>query len=332
MPRLTIIMPAYNADLYIIEAIQSILDQTFRDFELWIIDDGSTDATLRQIETFADERIRKFYHPKNRGRVAVVNELIETVYTEFITITDADDASHPTRLTKQIDLLDRQTEIIMCGTSYYAIDEHGFLLRPVILPADYETIYAQSIIKPQFHGPTTMMRTEAIKRLPDFYRTYFKDNRADADLAARLVDQYTVINLPEPLYYYRIVSNSLSRRNYSVRFAMLDHLIAFLSRQRRATGTDSLTTKNVEPLTQLEAQISAGYAANPARIYQQAAFYHLYWKAFDLSIISSWQAFKIKPFHLKSIFLLLYVLTMSCFQLLSRSIHRTHYKNHKVIF
>jgi len=331
MTRLTIIMPAYNADLYISEAIQSILDQTFRDFELWIIDDGSTDATRRKIETLADERIRKFYHPINRGRVAVVNELIETVNTEFVTITDADDASHPTRLTKQIDLLDRQTKIIMCGTSYYAIDERGFLLRPVILSADYETIYAQSIIKPQFHGPTTMMRTEVIKRLPKFYRTYFKDNRADADLAARSVDQFTVVNLPEPLYYYRIVSKSLSRRNYSVRFAMLDHLIAFLSRQRRATGTDSLTTNNLESLAQYEAQISAGYAANPARIYQQAAFYHLYWKAFDLSIINSWQAFKIKPFHLKNIFLLLYVLTMSCFHRFARSINQIHYKHKSIL-
>ncbi len=330
MTRLTIIMPAYNADLYISEAIHSLLDQTFRDFELWIVDDGSTDSTRNQIELFADDRIKKFYHPNNRGRVAVVNELIEKVVTEFITITDADDVSHPTRFAKQIDLLDRLPEIVMCGTSYYAMDERGFLLRPVILSADYETIYVQSLIKPQFHGPTTIMRTEIIKRLPEFYRTYFKDNRADADLAARLVELHTVMNLPEPLYYYRIVSNSLSRRNYSVRFAILDQLIAFLSRQRRTTGTDSLTTKNVEPLTQLEAQISAGYATNPARIYQQAAFYHLYWKAFDLSFINSWQAFKIKPFHLKSIFLLLYVLTMSCFHRFARSIMQTHYK-HKTI-
>jgi len=326
MPRLTIIMPAYNADLYIGEAIQSILDQTFQDFELWIIDDGSTDSTRKRIESFADDRIKKFYHPNNRGRVAVVNELIETVNTEFVTITDADDASHPTRLARQIGLLDQQPEIMMCGTSYYAMDERGFLLRAVILSADYEIIYVQSLCKPQFHGPTTIMRTEIIKRLPEFYRPYFKDNRADADLAARLVDQYTVVNLPEPLYYYRIVSNSLSRRNYSVRFAMLDQLIAFLSRQRRTTGTDSLTTKNVEPLTQLEAQISAGYAANPARIYQQAAFYHLYWKVFGLSVISSWYAFKIKPFHLKNIFLLLYVLTMSCFHRLVKKINQTHYK------
>jgi len=326
MPRLTIIMPAYNADLYISEAIQSLLDQTFRDFELWIIDDGSTDSTRKQIELFADNRIRKFYHPNNRGRVAVVNEVIETVNTEFVTITDADDASHPTRLARQIDLLDQQPEIMMCGTSYYAVDEQGFLLRPVILSADYEAIYAKSLFKPQFHGPTTMMRTEAIKRLPEFYRTYFNDNRADADLAARLIDQFRVVNIPQPLYYYRIVSNSLSRRNYSVRFAMLDQLIAFLARQRRTTGTDSLTTKNLEPLSQLEAQVSSGYTANPARIYQQAAFYHLYWKAFGLSVINSWHAFKIKPFHLKSIFLLLYVLTRSCFHRLVMSIYQTHYK------
>ncbi len=326
MPRLTIIMPAYNAALFIGEAIQSLLNQTFRDFELWIVDDGSTDSTRERIELVTDNRIKKIYHTNNRGRVAVVNEVIRYVTTEFVTITDADDASHCTRLQKQIDLLDQQPEIMMCGTSYYAMNEQGFLLRPIILSEDYKVIFDRSLQQPQFHGPTTIMRTEAIKQLPEFYRTYFKDNRADVDLAARLVDKFKAINLPEPLYYYRIVTNSLSRRNYSVRFAMLDQLISFLSQQRRTIGTDSLTINNREALTQLEAKISAEYEANPTRIYQRAVFYHLYWKAFGLAIVSGWQAFKTKPLHLKNIFLLLYVLTMSCLNRLKLAVNKTHYK------
>ncbi|MEQ9412629.1 MAG: glycosyltransferase family A protein, partial [Cyclobacteriaceae bacterium] len=99
--RLTIIMPAYNAAKYIGEAVESILNQTFPDFQLWIIDDGSTDGTRQVIEEIDDVRLSKIYHNENRGRVEVVNEAISKIQTEFFTITDADDVSHPSRLEKQ---------------------------------------------------------------------------------------------------------------------------------------------------------------------------------------------------------------------------------------
>ena len=118
-------MPAYNAAPFIKEAVDSLLNQTFTDFELWIVDDGSTDSTKEWIESFNDHRIKKIFYTENRGRVVVCNEVAKEITTEFFTITDADDVSHPTRFQKQMDLLISKPELMMCGTSFMAMDERG---------------------------------------------------------------------------------------------------------------------------------------------------------------------------------------------------------------
>ncbi len=319
-------MPAYNAAAYIDEAIESLLNQTFRDFELWIIDDGSKDGTRQHIDSFTDSRIKKFYFDNNRGRVAVVNELISNVSTEFVTVTDADDVSHPARLQQQMDLLDQDAEIMMCGTSYWGIDESGIILRKMILLGDYAKIHSMILERPQFHEPTTIMRMSAIRELPEFYRLYFKDNRADADLAARIVEKFKAINIVEPLYYYRILPDSLSRRKYSVRFAILDKLISLLAKERRSIRVDSLMTNDQNKMLDYESKLSSKFSNSPALIHQQAAFYNLYWKVNGLALQHAWTAFKIKPFRLKSIFLLLYVLTIGGFNGLSKKLVGADYK------
>lgn len=98
MPQLTLIMPAFNAAPFIEEAIESLLHQTFTDFELWLADDGSTDATRAKMNLFQDSRIKRFYFNENRGRVVRMNEMVPLVETDYVGITDADDVSHPSRL------------------------------------------------------------------------------------------------------------------------------------------------------------------------------------------------------------------------------------------
>ncbi|MBL7875638.1 MAG: glycosyltransferase family 2 protein [Cyclobacteriaceae bacterium] len=326
MPRLTILMPAFNAATFIQEAVDSLLTQTFPDFELWIIDDGSRDDTRNKIDLFSDKRIKRFYFDDNRGRVFVINQLISLVATEFVSVTDADDVSGPTRLQCQINLLDQDPEMMMCGTSYLAIDEKGIILREMFLLNDYSRIYELTPRQPQFHGPTTIMRMSIFKNIPEFYRAYFKDNRADADLAARIVDAFKAINVTEPLYFYRIRPDSLSRRNYTIRFAILDSLISQLSQERRASGADSLMRGNQERIRDYESKLSAKFTSDPARIHQQAAFYNLYWKVNDVALLCAWVAFRHKPFHLKSIFLLLYVLAIGGFNEVSKKVWGVHYK------
>lgn len=300
MPRLTIIMPAFNAAPFIEEAINSLLNQTFTDFELWIIDDGSTDSTRAKIDLFEDSRIKRFYFNENRGRVLCVNEFTARVESEYFGITDADDVSLPTRIEKQIILLDQKQEVAMCGTSYWAIDESGVLIRRMGLSDDYAHIREANLIGPQFHGPTSIFRTNMVRKLGEFYRLYFRKNMADTDLAARVVDKFPSVNLKEALYYYRIVRTSVSRKEFSFRFAMINRTIIFLSKQRRMLGQDSLQGMNKDDLDKFVADWEAVYAFDSSRLLREAAFYHLYWKVLGKARRSAWQAFSVKPLQPKN--------------------------------
>lgn len=310
IPRLTIIMPAYNAAEYIGEAVASILNQTFLNFQLWIIDDGSTDSTREVIEGIDDVRISKIYHNENRGRVAVVNEVVDKIQTEFFTITDADDVSHPVRLEKQIALLDEDKELAMCGTSYSAIDMKGYVIRHMNLQTNYQSIRDAILLQSQFHGPTTVMRIKVIEAFSELYRPYFKDNMADSDLAARIVDQFKAVNLPDRLYFYRILETSLSRRSFTIRFVNLDNVISSLSKQRRAVGVDDLMSNNPDKVNQYLDKLAQTYVTNPSLIYQQAATYYLYWKMDSKAWENMIMAFKLKPFHFRNFFLLIFILVM----------------------
>lgn len=308
MPRLTLIMPAFNAATFIEEAINSLLAQTFSDFELWIIDDGSTDNTRTKVDLLQDIRIKRFYFDENRGRVLCVNEFITRVESEYVGITDADDVSHPTRLQKQIALLDQNQEVAMCGTSYWAMDETGVLIRKMELSDNYSHIYQTNPERTQFHGPTSIFRTIMVRQLPEFYRLYFKKNMADSDLAARVLDKFPSVNNKEPLYFYRIVKSSVSRKEFSVRFALTDRTIGFLSRQRRVNGKDDLEGEDQTELQKFVAGWEAVFAKDPSRIYREAAFYHLYWKVLNKSLSCAWKAFSLKPMLPKNGFCMLFCL------------------------
>src|SRR5882672_2791678 len=134
MSHLTIIMPVYNASAFIREAVESILHQTFQDFELWIVDDASSDNSLaiaRSLQDLAGSRIKIFTNSVNQGRVRIVNNLVKEISSPYFTVTDADDISHPQRLEKQIRFLESHPDYVMCGTSHWAVDENGFLVREI---------------------------------------------------------------------------------------------------------------------------------------------------------------------------------------------------------
>lgn len=308
MASLTILMPVYNAAPFLREALDSLLEQTFTDFEFWLIDDGSTDASRAVMQLYNDARIRLFLFDTNRGRVAVVNEVVAKVTTPFFSITDADDVSHPQRLQKQMDVLLKDETLMMCGTAYVAMNEAGKVFRKVHLPRQHEAIYEQMPRHSQFHGPTTIMRSTLLKAYTPLYRQYFKDNIADADLASRIVDTYRTANVAEPLYAYRIVHNSLSRKNTSIRFLNLYQIVSCLSQERRRDGIDSLMRNDTTYLNQFVAKINEQYNMDTSLVHRHIAFRHLYWGLIPNAWKSVKSAFIANPFHRKNYLLFGYVL------------------------
>ncbi|MGB1216791.1 MAG: glycosyltransferase family 2 protein, partial [Saprospiraceae bacterium] len=119
VPIVSVIMPVYNGGTYLHTAIQSILHQKFSDFEFIIINDGSSDNSLEIIESFEDKRIKCISFEQNQGIVAALNKGVESSKGKYIARMDADDISHPERLGKQVDFLEKRTEIGIVGTGAF---------------------------------------------------------------------------------------------------------------------------------------------------------------------------------------------------------------------
>ncbi|MEL4306297.1 glycosyltransferase family 2 protein [Methanococcoides sp. LMO-2] len=114
--KVSVIMPVYNAEKYLKDAIESILNQSFKNFELLIINDGSNDKSKAIIESHNDSRIRLLNNEENSGLAKVRNKGIYEAKGEYIAWLDADDISHPLRLEKQVKLLDSHPDVGICGT------------------------------------------------------------------------------------------------------------------------------------------------------------------------------------------------------------------------
>ena len=121
-PLVSVLMPAYNSELYISEAIQSILNQTYRNIELIIFDDGSSDKTRQVIQGFTDPRIIKVLSDQNYGVVRARNEMIDRTTGKYIALMDADDIADPTRLEKQVSVLETG-KYDLCGSAQWVLDE-----------------------------------------------------------------------------------------------------------------------------------------------------------------------------------------------------------------
>ncbi|MGH8614897.1 MAG: glycosyltransferase, partial [Gammaproteobacteria bacterium] len=140
-PVVSVVMSVFNGEKYLEEAIRSILEQSFRDFEFIVIDDGSVDRSIETLQMFAaqDSRIRLVAR-ENRGLTKSLNEGCALARGEFIARMDADDTSWPSRFESQLAYLASRPEIVACGTGVTCIDSQGFSLGPLIVPLEHEDI------------------------------------------------------------------------------------------------------------------------------------------------------------------------------------------------
>ena len=115
-PKVTVLMPVYNGEKYLKEAITSILLQTFDDFEFLIINDGSSDASVDIIQSFRDPRIRLVHNDTNIGLIATLNKGLKLAHGKYVARMDQDDISLPRRLEKQTYFMDNNPDVGVCGT------------------------------------------------------------------------------------------------------------------------------------------------------------------------------------------------------------------------
>lgn len=201
-------MPVYNGEKYLVEAIDSILQQTFTDFELLIIDGGSKDNSLKIIEQYQDSRIRLIFQDKNtKGLASALNQGLENAKGKYIARMDSDDISYPKRLQKQVDFMDRNTKVGLCGT-WIVFSFDGKLGKVQKYPTNFDELKVSLFFSTSFGHPSVMLEKSLFKKHNLTYNTEFKYGE-DYDLWNRCADYFELANIPEVLLTYRVLSTSL---------------------------------------------------------------------------------------------------------------------------
>lgn len=270
-PLVSILMPAYNAEPYIGQAIDSIIKQEYAHFELLIADDGSTDNTAVRIAAIQDERIRVFHNGNNQGVIATLNKLLAYSKGDYITIQDADDWSDPYRLIKQVAALNADSELGLCGTwaRYYTPD--GLVLREKRTPVADAAIKEGIVKQNQFCSASVMIRRAVYEKIGGQQPYFAGKGNADYDWTYRMVQQFKASNLAEALYFVRTTPNSLSRSVKSPWQLESHKLVQWLAKQRELSGTDALMSGDQLSLAAFEQSLLAAYQTDASLLWRRAA-------------------------------------------------------------
>ena len=199
-PAVSVLLPAFNAQATLARAVESILAQTYRSWELLIVDDGSSDATRTIAEGFADPRIRLIRNAKNMGIAASCNKAWAAARGEFIARQDADDYSYPTRLEKQVAYLRTHPEVAVLGSDRHTFTGSGKVRTHKSLP---ERVTSESLLRqnPIING-SVLMRHATLKHVGGYDEWFIMAE--DYDLWLRIVKAgFAIRNLPETLYAHQ---------------------------------------------------------------------------------------------------------------------------------
>ncbi len=209
-PSISVVMPAYNAERFIDEAIRSILDQTFEDFEFIIINDGSKDKTEEIILSHPDPRIIYLKNDGNKGLSYSFNKGVSAAQGKYIARMDADDISLPDRFAKQYSYLESHPKIGILGSSMIEIDENGKKKHLLKRDSTHVEIKWSSLFSTPLYHPTIMARAEVLK---SHHYNEGLSNSEDYELWSRLLFNTQVIfaNIKRPLFLYRSYPTSFTQ-------------------------------------------------------------------------------------------------------------------------
>jgi glycosyltransferase involved in cell wall biosynthesis len=212
-PTVSVLFPVYNAERYLAQAVESILNQTFCDFELLIIDDGSTDRSLQILQAYAaqDARIQLTSRP-NQGLIATLNEMLHQAAGEFLARMDADDIATPDRLTLQVRFLQQHPEVVCVGGAFDLIDSQGRTVQWIPMPEQNDAIQQMLLIgRTIINHPCALIRRAALMQIGG-YDLEMKTVE-DLDMLLKLGEIGQLANLPDTVLQYRFHLNSISAQN-----------------------------------------------------------------------------------------------------------------------
>jgi len=263
-------MAVYNGEEFLREAVESVIKQSFTDFEFIIINDGSTDKTKNILDNYQDRRLVVVHWGKNRGIAKARNRGLEVSRGKYIAVMDSDDISRPNRLETQVNFLDTHPEIGVVGSSFYRINEKGEVLGKDSCLVRSDEIKTALPKENQFCHGSTMIRKECFEKAGK-YREEFKYS-IDYDLWLRMSEHFNMTNIEEPLYMWRIhfngvtVAKKIEQNKYT-------SLARKLAKERRTSGRESFLDSYKKLLEGIEVE-----KKSKTKNQKNRQFYHYYFQ------------------------------------------------------
>lgn len=266
----SVIMPAYNAEKFVGDAILSIVEQSYANWELLICNDSSSDGTEQEIEKFHDARIRYFRNEKNTGYLKTWNFLAEKAAGDYFISMDADDISAKERIEKLISAI-KKNNVSLCGSAISLIDvsgkKYGYKKYPTDKQIIAERLYTESF---PFSGSAVMFTKEVYNAVGGFRTFYDRLGWEDHDWTIRACEKFASANIPEELYFVRNNAASITRNIHPLEYRKLivRKVGLAIALHRKETGIDLIDTRQTEILDQLWKQYETPFKKDRSLIFR----------------------------------------------------------------
>ena len=289
-PAISVLLPVYNAELYLREAIDSVLAQSFGDFELLVLDDGSTDRSLIILREYEarDRRVRVLSR-ENRGLVASLNELLGEARGRYLARMDSDDVCMPQRFERQVMFLDSRPDHVAVGGWVMQMNAFGQPIGTIKSPTlHFEIDQAHLKGHTSICHPAVLIRKDAISSIGG-YREEFM-HAEDLDLWLRLAEKGRLANLAEVVLRYRLHASSISQANVESQQSALKRACESAWRRRGIDG-------NFEAVDLWRPTKDRASEHKFALQYGWTAWSHGYDKSWRTY---AWKALRLRPFAISS--------------------------------
>lgn len=215
-PLVSVVMPTYNVEEYIEEAIYSIMNQDYTNWELIIVNDGSTDYTVQKINKIKDRRIKLIDNSDQQNNYIRRNQGCRLAKGKYICVMDGDDIALPHRISKQIEILEENQHILALGSDFIS---RGKIIKK---PKEYNNIKVWLLKNNTFLHPSLMIRKPVMKQI-NFYNEKYNYS-SDYDLVCRIALSGTIINIPDILMEYRFHNNQISIMHRQMQIEYADNI------------------------------------------------------------------------------------------------------------
>lgn len=281
-PLVSVLIPVYNCEKYLHKAVYSILNQTYKNLEVLICDDGSTDSSLSILKRLSDSRVTVLKNSKNQGYLETVNKMFHLAKGQLITFQDADDWSHSERIAYLVRSFENDPSLLLCGSFCEKHTVDGGV-RLAQYPVSDEKIRC-SLSKGEtalFCGASLMIRRDVLGQVGVYDSLFTGVGAEHIDWYLRILQQGKCMNIPKALYFYRQHGDSFTQTSNSKVNSFASDVALALHMFREAKGYVSLKNKQKEYLRRQFNLLNSSHESPGGRV-KSLAFYGNYSQSYKV--------------------------------------------------